>query len=688
MTRTLTPTQYRPGLSVVKFLARPDAQWDLSRRPSTKRQACLNGRNMAEDPDTTPYEPLVSIDSVRLLKISRANGAPKVKAHLAAFSLNDPDCPPFTTVSYTWGSRYDEWIDLDGHRFQVLESLGPLLRLLSGPDSGACVEPNGCEEDWFWIDSICINQADVRERESQVRLMRQIYHQARHTLVWLGEQTQDTDRAIDFLQELGGRITEIRHAAKQRNKQIPADLEHHSGWASLEVLLQNPWWRRVWTLQEFIIPRELRFHCGPKSMTRQTFRRGMGALEICRGLGVYIKPSAWTTAWNRRRMIHWYHFDHSRHKMSLISLMAFCGDYEVTDPRDRIWAVHGLARDEDRRMIGHPTYDVDVSTLYRRLVERFVEEYGCLDIICYSQIFRSEDPGWPSWIPDWRVPVQPLVVPLMVSQSANEHLANFRPVSQYSKRRKSAAYKASGEELPRIKSGGPPEYLTCEGVIIDHIDGLKPIHDEPISAVESTSSVNTKKSDAEERENLLHVVVRALVLDRMDKFLEMNAPATLYAGEFKRLVAACDHQQDTDLSAPSWFEKWWGPSKDTALRIRGFTLEDLCVSNSKVDTSRPILKTAKSFFSRLRGTMTTNKRRPVVTTEGHFGVAPRLARKGDAVCVLFGCNVPVVLRPQLDSCPQDASVFQFIGECYLDGFMNGEALQPEAGKPIKYLTIK
>jgi hypothetical protein len=45
------------------------------------------------------------------------------------------------------------------------------------------------------------------------------------------------------------------------------------------------------------------------------------------------------------------------------------------------------------------------------------------------------------------------------------------------------------------------------------------------------------------------------------------------------------------------------------------------------------------------------------------------AGKGDVICVLFGCNVPVLLR----RCATEG--YELVGECYLDGFMNREALE-------------
>lgn len=456
------------------------------------------------------YEELhPSSAEIRLIRLSRddTNRSGQVSGELTTFSLNDPRCPPFTTVSYTWGDKeyHEESVGLNGQSTLVLKNVLALLRMLCSTPSGAF----NLAEDWFWIDSICINQENLSERTSQVKLMGQIYRQANATIVWLTEGSDDTNTAMELLLHLAKRRHELRDKYKKRGKLMPADLVDHPGWKPLEGLLDLPWWRRVWTLQEFILAKELTFYCGPQSISRSEFRRGLHALELCRPLERYIRTAVWTTAWNRRRLIQWYEHDQNRYKMSLVSLMAFCGDYETTDSRDRVWAVHGLAREDDRQMIGRPTYCYDARTLYTGLVQAFLNQYKSLDIICFSQLFQSVEEDWPSWVPDWRVLSPPYVVPLMVSQSTSEGLANFRPVAgpprSKMKMKKKSAYNASGAELPAIELGDTFDHLQCRGVVIDSIDGLGgiPAHeDRLVQSIRSTSSVNTTTTNAETEEDI------------------------------------------------------------------------------------------------------------------------------------------------------------------------------------------
>jgi hypothetical protein len=65
---------------------------------------------------------------------------------------------------------------------------------------------------------------------------------------------------------------------------------------------------------------------------------------------------------------------------------------------------------------------------------------------------------------------------------------------------------------------------------------------------------------------------------------------------------------------------------------------------------------------------TLQYRTVAVLKEGYISLIPKLAKVDDIVCVLFGCDTPVVLRPSGDG-------FEFIGESYVHGIMDGELIK-------------
>ncbi|KAF3031840.1 hypothetical protein E8E12_001761 [Didymella heteroderae] len=54
----------------------------------------------------------------------------------------------------------------------------------------------------MWIDAICINQADIRERNIHVVKMGDIYRKADKVIVWLGPQYDDSDLALQLLKTM------------------------------------------------------------------------------------------------------------------------------------------------------------------------------------------------------------------------------------------------------------------------------------------------------------------------------------------------------------------------------------------------------------------------------------------------------------------------------------------------------
>lgn len=57
-----------------------------------------------------------------------------------------------------------------------------------------------------------------------------------------------------------------------------------------------------------------------------------------------------------------------------------------------------------------------------------------------------------------------------------------------------------------------------------------------------------------------------------------------------------------------------------------------------------------------------------------FGLAPETTEARDIICILFGCSVPVVLR-RVDGQTGAQELYELVGEAYVHGKMDGEAVQ-------------
>lgn len=79
-----------------------------------------------------------------------------------------------------------------------------------------------------------------------------------------------------------------------------------------------------------------------------------------------------------------------------------------------------------------------------------------------------------------------------------------------------------------------------------------------------------------------------------------------------------------------------------------------------------LLETAMEFSGILQAAVTS--RRIIMIIRGYLGMASKASEQGDSIFLLKGCNMPLVLRPYGDG------TYHLVGECYVHGIMDGEAM--------------
>lgn len=473
------------------------------------------------------------------------------------------------------------------------------------------------------------------------------------------------------------------------------------------------------------MPRELVFYCGTKHIDDHAFAAALSNLWCCNPSENLIRSVTWRRAWTRLRLIRWYSFEPWRDSISLLSLLAYSGNCQVTNPRDRIYSLLGVARQDDRELAGPPDYTLGVATIYTNLVKNFIEKRKSLDIICLAHLFRAggdksgeggQGQGTPTWVPDWSVHVEPFVTPTMVSQGAKNLMPAFDP-SGPAVHGERPAYNA-GLQIPSMRHISFSEdgrLLTCRGYEIDRIDGLSAIEPKIVERLEprgnrlnqSTSVENQPPSSStgqrecdpkEEEEDILRLVdtiIRCLMVDRKDRYLTKPLSDSMQQLRSQLGGALTTTIDFVDEGMLENFRSWL--ARNQSLLVRGKTLQEIFdefvmrphSGSDQGDGGGPygplskITTSEDSLLSRFRDTATTMARRFITTNKGYIGMSPSQARKDDLVCVLFGCSVPVVLRPVI-SVPggenTTTSTYEFVGECYLDGYMYGEKI-PHRRRP-------
>lgn len=151
------------------------------------------------------YLPLIRQDSFRLLVLLPGTGDNEIQCQIDEYTFeqpilasnNTPSVPTYTALSYTWGtSNKEACIRINWKHFFVTDNLFSALKALRRTSTQVIL----------WVDAICINQADVKEKQRQVLQMRRIYEHAATVIIWLGLGSDSSDEAMELMSQAAARF--------------------------------------------------------------------------------------------------------------------------------------------------------------------------------------------------------------------------------------------------------------------------------------------------------------------------------------------------------------------------------------------------------------------------------------------------------------------------------------------------
>jgi hypothetical protein len=142
----------------------------------------------------------------------------------------------YTAISYVWGDVSDiRTIVVDAKTLEITATLDFALRHIRSCDQVARL----------WADAICINQADVTERNQQVRQMALVYECAAHTIIYLGPSIPEVEEMLGTLRKLNAKYREHSPDSPERW----SFLSDENGWdredRASKYLLTRPWFTRI-----------------------------------------------------------------------------------------------------------------------------------------------------------------------------------------------------------------------------------------------------------------------------------------------------------------------------------------------------------------------------------------------------------------------------------------------------------
>lgn len=144
---------------------------------------------------------------IRVLKIAKPEEPSDQEIICSIETLNIAQDASFTALSYVWGvsPSLTKTIRCNGKTIAVgTNCWSALWHLRNGYYSNDSSVSDGSRDTMIiWVDSICIDQQDLKEKESQLQLMADIYSLARQVFVWLGEGSPESDAAMEYLNKAG-----------------------------------------------------------------------------------------------------------------------------------------------------------------------------------------------------------------------------------------------------------------------------------------------------------------------------------------------------------------------------------------------------------------------------------------------------------------------------------------------------
>lgn len=527
--------------------------------------------------------------------------------------------------------------------------------------------------DTFWIDSVCINQSDVAERNTQVTLMTQIFRSAASVRIWLGIADEKTKVAL-----LAASVDE--EGERQRRGLGPRSQSLRAALPSIlhaeTEIRRRAWFNRRWVIQECCISRTHEIYCGdlelnlwetenPRAAYKESTMNfaplhGSKMIDLKNLITRYLPRRAHLNCASREGV-------YIPPLLHLSDIVKHTWGLKSEDPRDSIFALLSLAMPmttrDGRNLVADYTKStaevfIEVARLFMEdksegyngplLPDRmegleilsFVQhqsDKGALITTCSDEASETMEsntgcvPGLPSWVPRF-----------------HQDLDSTRIYRH--------TFFASGEESEMKVWPSDTGSLKISGC---HLDTIAEV--EPRAARYSASNISSwlklaaalSIPDNETDTTRLDVLWRTLITD------ELYGMSIESLGKHPFRTFLRDRLRRDGLDREEWERdlRELASSKDAHLvpiaeEIKRHQLEpDFNIS----------FKSKLGWYYKNRYLWLTHR-------WGRLGLGPRQTRAGDQVWLLSGGCTPFVLRPIHGN-----ESFQFVGECYVHGWMHGEA---------------
>lgn len=488
------------------------------------------------------------------------------------------------------------------------------------------------EDQVLWIDALSINQADFEERAREVRRLGKIFAAAQNVYIWLGEATDDSDLAMDFIPEV------LNFGAFDK---LVRDETRKQHWLALAKLMAREWFTRRWVVQEMALARNAIVFCGDRQIPWSDLAHAatlFGTMwqEIVLWLppmeafmlGDAQTPGATSLVELSSNI---FRKDGSTQKLErrlgIEVLLDLLPMFDVTVPLDSVYSLIDIAYDTYETNKIKVDYNLEPQELFGNTIKLIVESSKSLDVICRPWAPVCDLPSWITTIADYAF--------------------ERRDDGQYFRQNADSLvgspgrsiYRASGDIVAECQF----ELDTKTNLRMLKCSGL------PLGLIKATGGRG----------------INGIIPREWRRLADWSDRSQPVPEAFWRTLVA--DRGPGGISPPNWYEK----ACEYSFR-KGRTDIDVSQLISISGSSNE-----RKFLQRVEATTWNRVFFTMNVTGEHgdrvcFGLGPAKIAAGDEVVILCGCSVPVILRHRQE--PSDDIMYELVGETFVYGFMDGEAI--------------
>lgn len=636
------------------------------------------------------YQPLPPIASAgptppftRLLWLAPGSGDEPLVGRLWIVNL-EAVAKSYEALSYNWGTEPPQahlWLQDGG--LPIRPNLATALTSLRPPNQGRVL----------WVDAICIDQANLDERARQVQYMRIVYKNAAVALAWIGAKSPgvgiafETLRRMATFQELAAfqrdhdNIDPYGEAAVSLWNMVMDDMPPES-LQHVRNLWKRPYFERCWCVQELAVAEEAIIKCEDLEMPFIIAAGSFFTIGILSEKTDLVQTlHMWHNIWQAKHQLK----SASSHGIEgsmgrLLLLLENTRSFKASDIRDKLFSMLGISDEglspviartqilgTQPRWLPHlrraatwvvdavnslgPEFDfarpealkvdyrkpaVDVYIGLTRWMMRMPPRL--LDVL--DHVMHNEDPEeveYPSWVARWFEPSTCQVMDGRIFR------AGFCPGR--------FPYFAEIQDNPLRGAPLNPRVLSVDGFMVDSAEAVSDI------ITFKAKDVLCRLETIEQAWDQLFpfpFTPPPQMKDRNGQTLDLAFCKALFAhpaGELVTGISLGDSSTPPDLMDQVRYRFAQGDR-----RSRQFLHH---LNQARLMDDDESFQLPQGFVRFLDGVATFSRNRRVfVTRDGRLGLGPQAMRPGDKIIVLFGGQLPYVVRPK-------AGYHTFVGQCYI-----------------------